>query len=198
MASASVFDVVMPADHVPGPSQGQWTYDDYARIPDDGQRYEVIDGVLYMAPAPGEGHQNAVVNFAMLLGIHVKTAGLGRVYVAPFDVTLPPGINVQPDVVVVLNANLGIITPGRIIGSPDLVIEIASPGTATYDRSTKLQAYERAGVAEYWIADPYAKTIEVLRLHHGSYRSLKVYAGAATLPTAVVPNLPVTVDQFFA
>lgn len=143
------FDIVMPTDRVPGPPQGQWTYDDHGRIRDDGQRYEVIDGVLFVAPTSRERHQNAIVNVAGILGMHVKLAGLGRVYVAPFDVTLPSGVRVQPDVVVVLNRNPGIITPGRISGTPDLVIEIASPSTATCDRRTKVQAYARAGVAEY-------------------------------------------------
>lgn len=198
MTTTSIFNVVARADDVPGPPQGQWTYAAYAALPDDGQRYEVIEGVLYMAPAPNESHQNASTNLVILLGIHVKNAGLGRVYHAPFDVELAPNTVLQPDIVVVLNANTGIITPSRIVGAPDLVIEIASPSTATYDRSTKLQAYAQAGVDEYWIADPHAQTIEVLRLDNGSYRSLNVYAGEATLPTQVIPNFPVQIKQFFA
>ena len=199
MASAIEYlPVVTPADHVSGAAQGQWTYASYAAVPDDGQRYEVIDGVLYMAPAPNEGHQSTNNLIATYLTIHVQFAGRGRVYAAPFDVELAPNVVVQPDVIVVLAENKHIITPSRIIGSPDLVVEVTSPGTATYDRSKKLRAYEQAGVKEFWIADPYAHTVEVLLLEQDAYRSQGVFAGQALLPSRVVPGLPVHVHQFFA
>ena len=198
MATASVLSVVTPADHVPGPPQGRWTYDDYARIPNDGQRYEVIDGVLYMAPAPGTPHQSASARFITHLMTHIEFAGLGRVLPAPYDVELAPGVVVQPDVAVVLAPHTGIITPSRIIGAPDLVVEITSPRTATHDRSRKLQAYARAGVREYWLADPHSQTVELLVLRQGDYHSLGVFQGQALLPSTVVPVLPVRVEQFFA
>lgn len=192
--------MVTPADHMLGPLQGNWTYEDYAALPDDGQRYEIVDGVLYMAPSPGRWHQKATVRFAYYLFMHVEQTGLGEVYEAPFDVELAHKTMVQPDVLVVLNANREKITDSRIIGAPDLVIEVASPGTAGYDRSKKQTAYARAGVPEYWIADPWSRTIEVLALEMGSaeYRSLGVFEGQATLPSRVVPNLPIQVGQFFA
>ena len=93
--------VVMPADHVHGPPQGRWTYADYAALPDDGCRYEVVDGVLYMAPAPDIAHQQALGWFVFALITHVQLTGAGRVFSAPYDVELAPGVNVQPDVVVV-------------------------------------------------------------------------------------------------
>jgi len=128
----------------------------------------------------------------------VEDVGLGRVFPAPVDVELAPNVVLQPDVIVVLNANLGILIPERIVGAPDLVVEIASPGTAGYDRRQKQDAYARAGVPEYWIADPIARTIEVLRLNGGVYRSLGVFTGQARLPSVAVPGLPVPVEQFFA
>jgi Uma2 family endonuclease len=124
--------------------------------------------------------------------------GLGRVYAAPFDVRLPGGQVVQPDVVVILAEHADRITSAGIVGAPDLVVEIASPGTATYDRDTKLHAYERAGVPEYWIADAAAQTIELLVLEGATYRSLGVFRGAATLPSRVLPNFPIAVAAFFA
>lgn len=196
--SSEIFPMTVRADHVCGPGQGGWTYQDYAAIPEDGKRYEIIDGVLYMAAAPNIAHQAAAMRFTMYLGIHVELAGLGQVFPAPCDVELPMGDTVQPDITVVLNANLGIVTPGRIRGTPDLVIEILSPGTAGRDRRTKQDAYARAGVPEYWLADPYAQTIEPLTLEGGEYRSLGVFTGAATLPSLLVPDLPVRVDHFFA
>lgn len=189
--------VVTPADEAQGPAQGAWTYSHYAALPADGRRYEIIEGVLYMAPAPGEAHQSASIRLASYLLTHVEFAGLGRVYPAPFDVELAANVVVQPDVVVVLHANGGIITPSHIRGAPDLVIEITSPSTATHDRSRKLRAYARAGVMEYWLVDPHAQTVEVLTLADSEYRSQGVFQGSATLPSAVVPNLPIRVEQFF-
>lgn len=198
MVTSETLPMVVRADHVAGPGQGCWTYEAYAAIPDDGKRYEIIDGVLYTTPAPNLGHQGAVTQFTAHLAIHVEFAGLGRVFAAPTDVELAPHVTVQPDIVVVLNAHLSILAGTRIIGTPDLVIEIASPGTAGYDRRIKQDAYARAGVPEYWIADPYARSIEPLRLEAGSYRSVGVFEGATTLPAGVLPELPVRVEQFFA
>lgn len=190
--------VVSPADEVRGPPQGRWTYADYAAIPEDGQRYEIIAGVLFMAPAPDTGHQAASTWFVYYLTRHVQIAGLGRVFSAPYDVELGPGTVVQPDVVVVLAANQEIITPQRIVGAPDLVIEIASPSTAGHDRRAKQDAYALAGVREYWIADPATRTVEVQRLEDDAYRLIGVFQGKSALPSAVAGTLPVRVEQFFA
>jgi Uma2 family endonuclease len=151
-----------------------------------------------MVPAPTIAHQTASNWFAFYLTQYVQVAGLGRIFAAPVDVELAPGTVVQPDVLVVLNASLGIITPRRIVGAPDLVVEIVSPGTAGHDRRTKQDAYARAGVAEYWLADPAAQTVELLRLDGSAYRTINVYRGRATLPSQVAPALPVPVEQFFA
>lgn len=80
--------VVTPANHVPGPKQGCWTYDHYLALPDDGQRYEIVGGVLYMAPAPNMGHQAASIRFSHYLFTHIELAGTGKVYAAPTDVVL--------------------------------------------------------------------------------------------------------------
>lgn len=191
---------VVRADHVSGPPQGRWTYEDYAAIPDDCHRYEIIDGVLYMTPAPNVIHQATVGRLTTALTTHVELTGLGRVFPAPLDVDLPlrPTVTVQPDIVVVLNANLGIITPKCIVGAPDLVVEVASPSTTGYDRREKQDAYARAGVRKYWLADPYARTVEILRLANGAYQSVGVFSGSGTLLSLVVPDLPVPVELFFA
>lgn len=198
MTTLDILPAVAPAAHVAGPPQGRWTYADYAALPDDGTRYEIIDGVLYRTPAPGTGHQSVSNLIATLLTIHVQFAGLGRVFAAPIDVELAPGTVVQPDVLVVLNANLGAITPSRIIGAPDLVVEIASPSTAGYDRREKQDAYAQAGVREYWIVDPGAQTVELLTLAGQAYQSQGGYRGQAQVPSQVAQSIPVPVAQFFA
>ncbi len=191
--------VVTPADNVFGAKQGHWTYEHYANLPDDGQHYEIIDGVLYnMAPVPTGSHQDAAGWFFYYLTVHVRLTGLGHVYTGPRDVELGQNVVVQPDVLVLLNDGLGKITESRVIGAPDLAIEISSPSTAIHDRHRKYVAYARAGVKEYWIADPKACTVEVLLLEGGVYHSAGVFSGEQTLPSQVVPNFPVQVQQFFA
>jgi len=194
MTSSGKVPMVMPADHMPGPEQGHWTYKDYAALPDDGHRYEIVDGVLYMAPSPNRSHQNTAFEIASYLRTHVKLTGLGQVYIAPFDVELNSQTVVQPDVIVVLNHDLNRITESRIVGAPDLVVEVSSPGTVGYDREKKQQNYARAGVPEYWIADPWSRTVEVLSLVAGDYRSLGVFEGKAVLPSEVVPDFLVHVE----
>lgn len=191
--------MVTRADWVPGPKQGAWTYEEYAALPDDGKRYEIVDGVLYMPPSPSGPHQDAAFEIAVYLRARIKLASLGLVRMAPFDVVLSPRDTVQPDVFVILNETRAKITVEKsyIIGAPDLVVEIASPGTATRDRNKKYHAYARAGVREYWIADPDAHTVEVLVLEAGEYQSLGVYHGKEILPSQVVPDFDVQVEKFF-
>jgi Uma2 family endonuclease len=197
MSTIEKSPMVIPADWVPGPPQGSWTYNDYAALPDDGQRYEIVNGVLLMAPAPGTDHQSISMRFSYHLFVHVELAGLGRVFAAPTDVELGPKNVLQPDLLVVLNAHLNRVAAKRIIGAPDLVIELSSPSTAVVDRLTKYDIYAQAGVAEYWIAKPDTHTVEVLILEAGKYRSLGIFSGQQTLPSHIVPDFPVHVEQFF-
>lgn len=190
--------VVTVAENVPGPAQGQWTYKDYLTIPDDGHRNEIVDGVLFISPSPNRWHQNAVGRvFAYLLG-YIESTELGEVFVAPFDVELALDTVVQPDVIIILNANQEKITDSCIVGAPDLVIEVASPGTASYDRHRKLSAYERAGVPEYWIVDAAAHNIEVLVLQGSEYQTRGVFQGKSLLPSKVVPGFPISIERIFA
>lgn len=197
MAATAGISVTIPANWVPGSKQGQWTYQDYAVIPEDGPRYEVVRGVLYMVPVPSVNHQKSVGRFVYYLMTHVEFKDLGRVVMSPADVELGPGDVVQPDVFVVLNVHLDNITPSHLIGIPDLVVEVVSPGTARHDMNEKLNAYARTGVPEYWIANPDAHTIEVLKLENSAFYSLGLFSGSAMLPSLVVPDLPVKVEQFF-
>lgn len=188
----------VPADWVPGPLQGQWTYKEYAALPDDGNRYEVLHGVLYMAPSPDRWHQEASGAIFYHLYVAVHLAGLGKVYSGPFDVILDAKNTFQPDILVVLNEHLDRVTRKGVMGAPDLAVEIASPSTARIDLSEKLYAYASAGVPEYWVVHPDSRTVEVLALKQGAYISLGIYYGSAVLPSGVVPNWGVKVEQFFS
>lgn len=152
-----------------------------------------------MSPAPTSWHQRAIGYFHYYLLTYVKFTGVGEVFISPLDVELAPNNVVQPDVLVILQEHLDRVTDSRIIGSPDLVVEVASPSTAIYDRREKCDMYARAGVPEYWIADPVARTVEMLVLDDGTYFSLGYYEGSETLPSIIVPTIAaVPVEKFFA
>jgi Uma2 family endonuclease len=189
--------IITTADTVPGPGQGNWTYEDYATMPDDGKRYQIVDGVLFMSPSPNRWHQETVGRIFRYLSTHIEDKGIGKVFIAPFDVELTPQTVVQPDVLVVLNAHLERISDQRIIAAPDLVVEVASPGTAGFDRRQKQDAYAHAGVPEYWIVDPASHTAELLILENATYRSRGIFQGQQTLPSTVIPEFSVPVEQFF-
>lgn len=193
---------MIAADRMPGPHQGHWTYSHYAALPDDGHHYEIVDGVLYMAPAPNLWHQEITLEIATHLRKLIKLTGLGKVYVSPVDVQLSPNTIMQPDVVVVLNEHADRLQGTRIVGAPDLVVEVASPATITYDRREKYDAYARAGVREYWLVDPGTKTIEIRVLEGSDYQLLGIFIGQATLQSHVIPGLEeaeeVHVEDIFA
>ncbi len=192
-------EIVIPANHVSGPKQGHWTYDHYAALPDDGHRYELVDGVLYMAPAPNIRHQNAVLEVASHFRTHVKLTGLGQVLTAPTDVQLAVDTVVQPDVIVILKEHLDRMKETRIVGAPDLVVEVASPGTITYDRREKYDTYALHGVSEYWLVDPKYQTVEVLTLENGRYVLFGLFKQQEYLRSKVVPSMSeVRVEQLFA
>ena len=150
-----------------------------------------------MAPAPTPDHQSIATRLAYYLFAHVELGGFGRVFAGPVDVELGPKNVYQPDVVVVLNAHLDRIAEKRIIGAPDLAVEIASPSTAAIDRITKYEIYARYGIPEYWIVKPVQHTVEVLALENREYRSLGIFQGQHILPSKILPGLPVRVEQFF-
>lgn len=136
------------------------TYDDYLRIPEDGKRHEIVDGRHVVNAAPSPRHQRALVQLTVALFRLVESTGRGKVYVSPIDVLLSPFDVLQPDLIVVLGANAGIVGERNAQGPPDLVVEILSPSTRRYDRKTKRARYDATGVAQYWIVDPDARTVE--------------------------------------
>ncbi len=196
MVTIEKLSVVTPADWIPGPEQGKWTYNDYAAVSEDGQ-FEVVNGVLYMSPASGWDHQSILGEIFAHLRSFVRIAGLGVVGMAPFDIELSSDTVVQPDVFVLLKEHRDRLTKARMIGAPDLVVEIASPSTARHDLHEKQDAYAQAGVPEYWVVNPDAQTIELLVLRNDAYRSLGLFSGDAMLPSVVIPGLPIQVRLFF-
>ncbi|WP_420635551.1 Uma2 family endonuclease [Candidatus Palauibacter sp.] len=140
------------------------TWQDVQQMPDDGNRYEAIEGDLYMTPAPTFRHQLVSWRLSRALDRCLSEPGRGLVLYAPLGVEFPAtGEGVQPDILFVSRERREIITEAGIVDAPDLVVEILSPSTAGRDRSIKLRLYERQGVREYWIVDPDENTVDVWR-----------------------------------
>jgi Uma2 family endonuclease len=141
-------------------SATRWTAEMVRAIPEDGNRYEVVDGELLVTPSPTWDHQRIVVGLLEALLPYVRSVGVGEVMISPSDVELDPHGLVQPDVFVHGLAD-GRPPKDWNVGAPLLlVVEILSPGTARADRTTKRRRYQRAGIPEYWIVDLDARTIE--------------------------------------
>lgn len=136
-------------------------------------------------------------NLLYHLHMHVESGDLGMVLPGPVDVELAPHTVLQPDILIMLKAGFGKLTDTHIIGPPDLVIEVSSPGTIGYERREKQDAYARGEVPEYWIVNPEAKAVEVLVLEANGYRSLSVFRKQTILPSRVVPEFAIPVEQFF-
>jgi len=140
------------------------TWQDVQQMPDDGNRYEAIEGNVYMTPAPTFRHQRVSLRLLLALDRILEQPGRGVVVPAPFGVEFPrTGDGVQPDLLFVSNDRRGLITNAGLTGAPDLVVEILSRATASRDRGLKLRLYERQGVHEYWIVDPDENTVDVWR-----------------------------------
>jgi len=147
------------------------TYDDYLTFPDsDGIRKEIIEGELFMSPAPSIKHQSILRNLFRILDKFIMENDLGEVFFAPCDVIFS-NINIfQPDLLFISKMNYQILTTLNIQGAPDLIIEILSPSTIDNDRVFKKLVYQKFGVKEYWIVDPQEEIIEVWALKDARFQ----------------------------
>jgi Uma2 family endonuclease len=181
------------------PAQGEWTYEDYLRLPDDGQRYEVIRGVLYVAPAPNYDHQLAHWRLLHALSNHIVENHLGVLLSAPFDVILPEGIAtpVEPDLLFIKEENRPRRGDKNFQGVPDLLAEILSPSTRSYDRKTKLAAYRDAHVPEFWLVDPQTLSVVIYGWKDGQFTELERGGEGDEVSSVVLPGLRVQVGQLF-
>lgn len=151
-----------------GAAPTRWTYHDYLRLDDD-HAYQIVEGDLIVSPAPSIVHQRVSSRLYTSLQSFVSERNLGEVFYAPVDVVFGEHDIVQPDLLFVRRENAGIVGQQAVEGTPDLIIEILSPGSLHLDRHRKRALYERAGVPEFWLVDPANRAIEVFRLGERGY-----------------------------
>lgn len=173
------------------------TADDLATFPDDGNRYEIIGGVLYVSPSPTYRHQRVSLKLASALDAYATRTDSGMVVAAPMDVHLSPHDVVQPDVLMVGKDRLGIVQERGIAGAPDLVVEILSPSTMTTDFIRKAGLYAQYGVREYWIVDPEGETVVVQTLEGDRYVYVNEFGKDDTLTSPLLPGLALDLSHVF-
>ena len=172
---------------------GRYTYDDYLTWPDE-PRQEIINGVSYALASPTVRHQELSVRLTVALDRFFRGKPC-RLFAAPLDVVLSEDTVVQPDLLVVCDAKK--ITDACVRGTPDLVIEILSPSSASYDRLLKFKRYADAGVKEYWIVSPELAMIEIFALDSGSFRLDDGFMQQERLRSSLFPELAFAMADVF-
>ena len=165
--------------------------------PDDGNRYEVIDGELYVTPPPIVLHQRTSGTLYHQVRGYLDAHPIGEIFAAPIGVILEGSGGFQPDLVYVSSARRAIITEQGIEGAPDLVVEILSPSTQSRDRGIKFRGYAAAGVTHYWIVDPRQRTLEAYRLGDEGYGQPAIYGDDAVFRPDLFPGLDIQVGSLF-
>ncbi len=162
----------------------------YERLEDDGFYYQLVEGVLHVAPSPFTLHQRVSSRLNDLITSFLKTHPLGELFYAPLDVELNDLNIFQPDLLFISNNRLEIITEKRVVGAPDLVIEILSKSSRKVDLTTKYAVYEQSGVLEYWIVDPDEKRFSFYHLKNHKYHEIIVqesYESPVLKPLSLEP-----------
>ena len=150
-----------------------WTYSEYARFPDDGNRYEVIDGEVLVTPAPSPRHQDVLGSLFIVLGQYVQRNRLGKVF-PDIDLLFVSGQFLRPDLLFVpKDARQGITDSGMEL-TPGLVVEVLSPTSSSIDRVKKPRRYGDFGVPEYWVVDPEEQVVWVWRFAAGKKEAERI------------------------
>ena len=175
----------------------KFTYEDLQHIPTDRNRYEIVDGELFVTPSPITLHQRIVINLSAQLWQHVRKHRLGEVFVAPLDVVFSFSTVLEPDVIFVSRSRLHIIGEKNISGPPDLVVEVLSESTAKLDREIKPKQYALYGVSEFWRVDPFERTVEIFRLKEGEYELAARLEFEENLTSPLFPGLILPVSSLW-
>jgi Uma2 family endonuclease len=173
------------------------TIEDYRALPETGPRYQLIEGDLYMAPAPNRFHQDISRNLQFELHSYLKKNPIGKLYDAPFDVYLDEYNVFQPDLIIVLNEHAGILTEAGAIGAPDLIVEILSPKTRRLDLLNKKRVYAIRGVRELWIIDPEPRMVTTHCFSEDGAESVSEIAESGVLTTRLLPGFEISAGLLY-
>jgi Uma2 family endonuclease len=182
---------------MPRPANIPYTYDDYRTLPDDGRRYELIEGDLFVSPATAPWHQTVSRRLQYALMTLLELPGIAEVFDAPCDVILSSTTVVQPDIIMLRRDRQHLISRRAIEGVPNVVVEILSPSTAERDQYIKRAAYARFGVPEYWVVDPELGYVELHRLEGAGYRLEARFDRASTLRSPELPEVSIPLAPVF-
>lgn len=171
-------------------------YSDLAAAPDDGHRYEILEGDLLVTPAPSPLHQRVSKRLQRQLEAYFEARSLGEVFNAPVDLILTFHDVVEPDLVVVAEPKQ--ISGRGIEGAPLLAVEILSPSTRVRDRTMKAHRYAELGIPHYWIVDPDEKRLECFRLQATTYELLLQGDSPAKLTHPDFPDLQLDLSAIWA
>lgn len=173
------------------------TYADLQAMPDDNHRHELLNGELFVSPAPKLRHQRLVVRLSTAFSVHIDGHGGGEVFIAPTDVVLSDINVVEPDLLFIADAQREILTEANIQGVPSLVIEVVSD--SRQDRVRKRDVYAQFGVPEYWIIDPEADRVEVYRLlEERVYAKPQLFEPGDALTFDGLPGFTLDLQKLFA
>ncbi len=177
-----------------------WNRARWEELPDDGNRYEVIAGVLYMSTAPSPFHQWIIRQAVLLLHEQIESTGVGFVFLSPIGLFMPGCDPCQPDLLVIRSSDQHMIGERSIDGVPALLIEVLSPSNPEHDLVVKRAAYARARVPEYWIFRPRQRDVLI---HHQPEPADEQYTQVARIAPdgeLISPTLPfrAPVAAFFA
>jgi Uma2 family endonuclease len=181
--------------HGPAGPRRSWTFAEYCALPDDGLRYEVLDGELVVVPSPNIRHQRLLLELAIRLRTWLDAHGKGEVLIAPLDVRLHERTVCQPDLLVIGTNDLARQPEGFVDGPPRLVCEILSPSTRGRDLIRKRSLYARFGVPWYWVVDPDGRSFEELQLDGDAYATVTRAVAPARFASALFPGLEVHLDE---
>ncbi len=177
---------------------GTVTYDEYAAMPDDGRRYELIDGELLVTPSPSWSHQRVVGALFAILRQHVRARQLGEVVVSPFDVILTPKNAPQPDIVFVAREREDRVSERGVEGAPTLVVEVLSPSRPALDLVKKRKLYFDNSIPHYWIADPEKRSLEGLVRGSRDYTTEARFDGDGTAVLSPFPDLVIPLAELWS
>jgi Uma2 family endonuclease len=184
------------------PARRAWTYRDLVALPEDQLRHELIDGEHIVSPSPNTAHQEISKHLFRALDGYAERHHTGEVLYAPFDVKLSLFTVLVPDLVYFTTERFArVVNEKHATGAPDLVVEILSSGTRRRDKGRKRAVYDREGVREYWIVDPEARSITVLRRPRAGAGLTDVtvltLAKGETIESPLFPGLQVLLREVF-